>query len=317
MTSMTRLIAAVSTAAALTMSAHAYAEWAPTKDIEIIVPNAAGGGNDLLARAIGNILTQEKLVPGNVTIVNKPGGGQAVGVGFAATNRAGDPHTLVLVSTGTQVTPMQVPDAMGYNDLDPVATLTADDFFLAVGPDSKYKNVAEMAEAAKAKPLSVSIAIGGATDEMAVAVLESGTGAKFNLVRFGSTGEAVNAILGGHVDATSGNPIELLPQIKAGTIKGAGVFRPTRFEEAPDVPTLEEQGIKVPTYQAWRGIALPKGTTAEQKQYWIDTFKKVESTQSYKDLIKKNVSTAMVLTGDDMKKYTDEQAVLYKKMLAK
>jgi putative tricarboxylic transport membrane protein len=313
-----QLISAACIMTTTMLATHAAnADWKPTKDIELVVPNAPGGGNDLLARAVGNILTQEKLVPTSVVIVNKPGGAQAVGVAYAAANRAGDPHTLVLVSTGTQVTPLTVKDAKGYNDLEPIATLTVDDFFLVVDAKSKYKTAAEMVAAAKAKPRSVSIGIGGATDEMAVADLEAGTGAKFNLVRFGSTGESLNALLGGHVDATTGNPIELLSQIKAGAVRGVAVFRDTRFDVAPDVPTLAEQGIKVPTYQAWRGIAIPKGTTPEQIAYWRDVFTKVKDSQSFKDVLTKNVSTGMVLTGDAMKKYTDEQESLYKSLLGK
>lgn len=299
------------------LTQHANADWKPTQDIELVVPNAPGGGNDLLARAVGNLLTQEKLVPTSVAILNKPGGAQAVGVAYAATTKAGNPHTLVLVSTGTQVTPLMVDGAKGYNDLQPIATLTVDDFFLVVDAKSKYKNVTEMVAAAKAKPRSVSIGIGGATDEMAVADLEAGTGVKFNLVRFGSTGESLNALLGGHVDATTGNPVELLPQIKAGAVRGVAVFRDTRFDVAPDVPTLAEQGIVAPTYQAWRGIAAPKGITPEQLAYWQDVFKKLGNSQAFQDLMKQNVSTAKVLTGDDMKKYTDEQEILYKSLMGK
>jgi putative tricarboxylic transport membrane protein len=293
------------------------ADWKPTRDIEFVVPNSAGGGNDLLARSLAKILTEEKLVPTSIAIVNKPGGAQAVGMGYAATNKHGDPHTLALISTGSQVTPLSVKNAKGVRDLQPIAILTVDDFLLVTSPKSKYKTAAEMVEAAKARPRSVSIGIGGATDEMAVAALELETGAKFNIVRFDSTGDSVNAVLGGHVDATTGNPVELLSQVEGGNLKGVAVFRPTRFSVLPDVATLTEQGIKAPVYQAWRGVAVPKGIPADAQAYWQDVFRRVAETKAFQDLISANRSEAKLLTGDELNSYLDGQEELYKRLLAR
>lgn len=295
----------------------AAAGWQPTREVEFVVPNSAGGGNDLMARALAKILSDEKLVPTPVVVVNKPGGAQAVGMGYVAVTKGGDPHTLALISTGSQVTPLTVPNARGVRDVQPIAILTADDFFLIVRAQSGYTTAAQMVEAAKAKPRGVSIGIGGATDEMAVAVLETATGVKFNIVRFGGTGEALTAVLGGHVDATTGNPIELLPQIQAGAVRGVAVFRPSRFPVAPDVPTLAEQGIDAPAYQAWRGVAMPKGAPAEAVAYWQDVFQRLTGTDAFERFVSTNVATAHVLTGDALTGYIDEQEKLYRRLIAR
>lgn len=292
------------------------ATWQPERDIELVVPNSAGGGNDLLGRAIAQIMTEEKLVPTAIAVSNRPGGGQAVGMSYVATTKKGDPYTLSVISTGSQVTPLKVPNAAGVRDIQPIAILTVDDFFLVVRDQSKYKTAAEMVEAVKAKPRSVSIGIGGATDEMAVAALQVATGAKFNVVRFNGTGEAVTAVLGGHVDATTGNPIELLSQIEAGTLRGVAVYRPTRFPVAPDVPTLAEQGIDAPEYQAWRGIAMAPGAPAEALAYWQDTVKRMAETDAFETFVRDNVATPKLIMGDALTRYLDEQEKLYKRLLA-
>ena len=310
------LIGALAASTGLPTASFA-AEWKPTKEVELVVPNSAGGGNDLLARSVAKILVDEKLVPTPVVVVNKPGGAQAVGIAYAATTRAADPHTLVLISTGSQVTPLSVKNAKGVRDLQPLAILTLDDFFLVVRAESNFKSAAEMVAAAKAKPRSVSIGIGGATDEMAVAALEGASGAKFNVVRFGGTGEAVNAVLGGHVDATTGNPVELLAQIQGKTIRAVAVFRPTRFPATPDVSTLKEQGIEAPPYQAWRGLAMPKGAPAEAVDYWIEVVRKLAASPAFKQVVETNVSTAQAMTGPELTKHIDEQEELYKKLLAR
>ena len=84
--------------------------WKPTKDVEFVIPFAVGGGADLMARVIHKIITEEKLVPVPVALVNKPGGGGAAGIGYVAASRKADPHTLVLINGTTQITPILNPN---------------------------------------------------------------------------------------------------------------------------------------------------------------------------------------------------------------
>src|SRR5690349_7807783 len=99
--------------AALAHNADAFAqsEWKPTKDVEFVIPFAVGGGADLMARVIHKIITEEKLVPVAVALVNRAGGGGAAGIGYVAASRKADPHTLILVNGTTQITPIMNPAA--------------------------------------------------------------------------------------------------------------------------------------------------------------------------------------------------------------
>lgn len=294
----------------------AQAQWKPTREVEFVIPYGLGGGADLLARTVIKIIQEERLVPTSVVAVNKPGGGSAAGVGYVVAARAGDPHTLVLINPQTQITPLRVKDAKGWRDLTPVMNFMLDDYLLFVRKDSPYKTAAEMVAAAKQKgPRAISVGSAGTADDMSIAVFEAATDVKLNIVRFNSGGEILTALLGGHVDLASGNPLEFMGQIQAGAVRPIGVFRPTRFETMPDVPTLKEQGIQTTPFQMWRGVALPKGTPADAVAYWQGVMEKVAGSKAFKDYISANVATEHVLPGRDFAGFLEQQERLYRDML--
>ncbi|VTU39543.1 Tripartite tricarboxylate transporter family receptor [Variovorax sp. PBL-H6] len=295
----------------------AMAQWKPTQDVEFVIPFGLGGGADLFARTLIKIAQDEKMVPTHIVANNKPGGGTASGVGYVVSSRNKDPHTLVLINPQTQITPLRVPRTFGAKDLQPIMNFMLDDYLLAVKAGSPYASAADMVAAAKSRPRTISVGSAGTADDMAIALLEQATGTRFNLVRFNGGGEALTALLGGHVDSVAGNPIELMSQLQAKTIKGVGVFRPTRFEALADVPTLEEQGIKVTPFQMWRGVAIPKGAPREAAMYWEDVFARVARTPAFKSYIATNVATEKVLGTQDFLAFLSEQETIYKAALAR
>lgn len=292
------------------------AQWKPTQDIEFVIPFGLGGGADLFARTLIKIAQDEKLVPTNMVASNKPGGGTATGVGYVVTSKNKDPHTLVLINPQTLITPLRVAGTFGAKNLTPIMNFMVDDYLMAIKASSSYKSVNDLVAAAKAKPRTITVGSAGTADDMAVAILEQSTGTKFNLVRFNSGGEALTALLGGHVEAVAGNPIELNPQLQAKTIRALGVFRATRFSTLPDVPTLKEQGITVAPFQMWRGVAMPKEAPKEAVAYWQDVFTKVARTPAFKAYIATNVATEYVLPPQAFNDFLTQQETLYKAMLA-
>jgi putative tricarboxylic transport membrane protein len=233
-------------------------DWKPAQDVEFVVPFAPGGGADIMARVIQKIITEQKLVPVPVNIVNKPGGGGAVGIGYVTASRGANPNTIVLVNGSTQITQINNPNAKTLTEIDPVMNVMLDDFVIFVKADAPWKTAADFANDARSKPAKTfAFASGGTTDAMGVKVLSNAIGAELNNVQFNSGGEAVTALLGGHVHASIGNPIEFMSHLKAGTVRGIGVFRQNRFAALPDVPTLKELGITAPDFQMWRGIGVP------------------------------------------------------------
>lgn len=292
--------------------------WKPTKDVEFVIPFAVGGGADLMARVIHKIMVEGKLVPVPVALVNKPGGGGAAGIGYMSASRKGDPHTLVLINGTTQITPIITPAARTLTEVQPVMNVMLDDFVFFVKGDAPWKTAADFVKDAKAKPAKTyNFSTGGTTDVMAVTVLAKSTGTELNMISFNSGGEALTALLGGHVHASLGNPLEFMGHLQKGTVRAIGVFRDTRFAMLPNVPTMKEQGIKAPNFQMWRGVAVPKGAPAEAAKYWEGVMQKVVASPQFKAYLKDNAAQEAPLAGAQFEKFLANQERLYRDLLGK
>jgi len=293
-------------------------EWKPTKDVEFVIPFAVGGGADLMARVIHKVITEEKLVPVPIALVNKPGGGGAAGIGYMSASRKADPHTIVLVNGTTQITPIITPNARTLTEVQPVMNVMLDDFVFFVRADSPWKSVADFVKDAKAKPpKTFSFSTGGTTDVMAVTVLAKSTGTELNMVSFNSGGEALTALLGGHVNASLGNPLEFMGHLKSGAVRAIGVFRDTRFALLPNVPTMKEQGVNAPNFQMWRGIAIPKGAPPEAAKYWEGVMQKVAASSQFKAYLKDNAASEATIAGASFEQFLASQERLYRDLLGK
>lgn len=310
-----RFLASLLLALPLAVSAQG---WKPTKDVEFVIPFAVGGGADLLARVVHKIMTEEKLVPVPVALVNKPGGGGAAGIGYLSASRKADPNTLVLINGSTQITPIITPAAKTLSEVQPVMNLMLDDFVFFVKGDAPWKSAAEFVKDAKSKPAKTyNFSTGGTTDVMAVTVLAKSTGTELNMINFNSGGEALTALLGGHVHATLGNPLEFMGHLQKGAVRAIGVFRDTRFAQLPNVPTLKEQGISAPAFQMWRGIAVPKGAPAEAAKYWEGVMQKVAASPQYKAYLRDNAAQEAPIAGAEFEKFLASQERLYRDLLGK
>ena len=241
-----------------------------------------------------------------------------MGIASVAATRANDPHTLVLINPQSVITPIRIPNSKGWRDLVPVANVMLDDYLLLAHKDSPYKNASDLLAAARSKPPgTLTVGSSGPADDMAVAVFQAATNTQFKIVRFDGGGQVQNMLLGRHVDVGAGNPLEYLGQIQAGTLRPLGVYRATRFQLMPDVPTMKEQGIDTVPFQMWRGFAMPKDAPAEAQAYWQDAIRKVMATKAMRDYIDKNMATLHVLTGKEFAAFLEQQESLYKSMLAR
>lgn len=292
--------------------------WKPTKDVEFVVPFGLGGGADLMARVIHKTIVDEKLVPVPIAIVNKPGGGGAAGIGYVAASRKADPHTLILINGSTQITPILNPQARTLVEVKPVMNMMLDDFLLFVRADAPWKSAGDFVKDAKGKPAkSVAFSTGGTTDVMAVTVLAKATGVQYNTVSFNSGGEALTALLGGHVQASMGNPLEFMGQLQGGKVRALGVVRDKRFPGLNDVPTFQEQGIKTPNFQMWRGIAIPKDAPDAARVYWEGVMTKVNNSAAMKKYYADNVAQAASIPGKQFSQFLARQEKLYRELLGK
>lgn len=317
-TVMGRVLAVLGFATASLLASPVSAQWKPTRDVEFVIPFGVGGGADILARVVHKVITEEKLVPVSIALVNKPGGGGGVGIGYVAGSRRADPHTIILVNGSVQITPILNPQVRTLSEVQPVMNLMLDDYVFFVKADSPWKNLGDFAKDAKSKPpKAYAFATGGTTDVMAVTVLGKATGTELNTVNFNSGGEALTALLGGHVHGTLGNPLEFMGHLNSKQVRAIGVFRDNRFSLLSDVPTAKEQGINAPNFQMWRGIGMPKGAPADAVKYWEGVIQKVSATPQFKAYLKDNAASEAPLAGKDFETFLANQEKLYRGLLGK
>ena len=285
----------------------------PSREIELMIPWGVGGATDTVFRTFLTVLP--KYLPAPVIIVNRPGGGAVPGYAEAMKKKADGYYCLAWISASLTKTHMsKVP--YDYQTFDPVIMLVNTPCWILVPADSPYKNINDLLAAAKQKPGDVTMGnagAGGGTHMIALA-FENAAGVKFNHVPHKGGGPTVVATVGAHVDACNLSPPEGVPQIAAGQLRCLAVFSEERMKEFPDVPTAKEQGIDFVLGQ-WRGLAVPKGTSADKVKVLHDAFKGCMEDAALQKLAKKGGIALEYMGTADFKKHIADQNEFYKKLI--
>ena len=251
--------------------APALAAEFPTKEVQILIPYAPGGATDLVFRALA--ATTSKSLGKAVVVVNKPGGGGAVGFTEAAQAKP-DGYTLVTAITPVTILPHQVKTAFTYKDFEPIINVVDDPAMFQVRADSPWKTLSEFLDYARKNPGMLTVGNSGAGGGVHLIALafEKAAGVKFNHIPFAGGGPSVTALLGGHIHAVSVSPPEGISHVKAGKLRIIALFSAKRMPAFPEVPTVREQGVNFVMGQ-WRGLAAPKGTPPDVIKKLHDAFK--------------------------------------------
>jgi putative tricarboxylic transport membrane protein len=293
--------------------------WAfePTKPVEVVVHTGPGGGSDIFARAITEMIQKEKLVPQRLQVVNKSGGGSAVAMSYLA-EKKGDTHTIGFF-TGVWITnPLTRKEAsVMVKDLTPIARLVLEPAVVAVKADSPYKSMKDFVEAAKKNPGQLKQSGGSVTgrDNLVRLVIEKATGAKWVFVSFPGGGERIANLLGGHVQMMVMEPQEAGEHIKAGNLRVITALTEKRLPSFPDVSTIKEQGIDVPIVPQARGVLAPPAVGADVVQYWQGVFGKFVKTPAWQKYLSDNQFEDGYLTGNNLNKFFDELTVQMRDIL--
>ena len=258
------------------------AEWKPTKPIQFVVPYAPGGGSDVLARSIENVIKTDKLSPVPLIVVNQAGGGSTIGTTSVAQS-PGNVHMLLTFISGQVAAPMVAgKGAATYRDLTLICGLAIDEQLIVVKTDSPLKTIEDIVAAAKQKALTIGGTATGQEDQMCNRLFERAADIKLRYVPFNSGGECVTAVLGGHVDMIWANPSEFVPQWEAKMVRPIVVAKETRLPDFPDVPTFKEKGYNV-TFKMFRGIAAPPGIPAETAAFYENMMKRMAESSGWKE----------------------------------
>ena len=260
---------------ALALCGSVFAAGYPEKEIRLIVPFAAGGGTDAVARAVADIASKD--IGQNIVIMNKTGGAGAVGMAEGARSRP-DGYTVTMITRELcslfqmDLSPVQP------KDFEPICLVNEDPAVVLVPKNSPYKTIKDLVDDAKARPGSIKYASAAQPNIYLLAMMTE-LNLDFNQIPYGGAAEAVPALLGGHCDFTIIGPGEGIAQIRAGELIPLAVCSEKRFAGLPDVPTMGESGYNV-IASTWRGLAVPLRTPKEIKDKLEASFRKaIESPE--------------------------------------
>jgi len=245
----------------LAFSWSAFAQDFPDKGpLEVTVLFPAGSSADVKARVLADGMSQH--LGQRVLVVNRPGAGGAIGYKHVASQKA-DGYSLVWNSNSISTTYHSGQLAFDYKAFDAVARVLSESVVIAVRADAKWKDLNDLIGEAKARPKAVSVGHSGigSHTHISLVALFSAAGVEVNEVPFGAA-QVVPSLLGGHVDAVVQFPGALAAPLKQGQARLLATLTQARDPAWPDVATAREQGFDA-ALDAWRGIAVPRGTPRE------------------------------------------------------
>lgn len=282
--------------------------------VELIVPASAGGGSDVNARMMAEVMKENKLIDENTTVVNKPGGSTSVANSYTY-NKEETNNTILTWNSSQIISPILNDNSVTIDDLTPLATLSFDSYLFVVKGDSKYKTFEEIVEAAKENPQTLSIGGTGQGTELHILshLINKYGETEFKYVPFDSGGETISALLGGHVDAILSNPNEVLSQIEADEVKALATSSHERLSGAlEDIPTFDELGYEDIKIKSFRGYVGPPGMTNEEISFWEDVFKRAHETNMWQsDYIERYELNGQYLNAEESEELYQEVLDLY------
>lgn len=315
------LLGVVSAALTATLAApfaptHAQG-FTPTRPIEFVVHTGPGGGNDLLARAISQMVEKEKLLPVRMQVANKPGGGGIAAMAYMA-EKKGETHTIALFANTWFNGPMMSKEArVTMAELTPIVRLVTEPGVVVVKSDSPYKTLKDFIDDAKKRPGELKQSGGsiGSRDNIVRSLLMKNTGTNWAFISFPGGGERIAALLGGHVNMMIMDPQEAGDRLRDGTLRLIAQVAEKRLAAFPDLPTIQEFGYKIPNYVTLRGVVGPPDMSADAVKYWENFFAKLVKTDAWKKYLKDNLFEDGFMNTAEVQKFSKEYPPVVRDML--
>jgi putative tricarboxylic transport membrane protein len=295
-----KAMAALAAAGALPLAARA------ATNVKMMIPANPGGGWDTTGRELGKALQASGAVK-NVSYDNKGGAAGTIGLAQFVNASKGDPSALIMGGMVMVGGIIQNKSAVNLSQVTPVARLTSE-WEVIVVPANGPKTLKELLDKFKANPGSVSWGGGsaGGTDHILAGLIAKAVGvepAKVNYVPFKGGGEAVAAIIGGHVTAGVSGLSEFAQHVKSGKMRALAVSSPKSID---GIPSLKEQGVDV-ELSNWRGIWAAPGISPAQRDELVKAVERAVKSPSWQETLKKQDWADFYLAGDAFGKYVDEE----------
>lgn len=269
----------------LCLAMTAQAQDFPQKVIQIVVPFSAGGVTDPQTRLVAQKLQQ--MTGQSVIVDNKPGASTIIGSDYVAKSKP-DGYTLLLTTRQHAINP-SVFKKLPYDtfkDFIPITLCTkGEGEILVVNLSLPANNLAEFIDLARKNPGKVSYASAGFGNILHLAgeMFNAHTNVTLNHIPYKGAGQAVTDVLAGHVDSMFAPPTVSLQYVRAGRLRALGYTGLKRFPELPDVPTLDELGLKGYEVSGWQGVFAPAGTSPRIVEWLYNAFHKIYNMPDVQD----------------------------------
>jgi tripartite-type tricarboxylate transporter receptor subunit TctC len=286
----------------------------PKDPVTIVVPYAAGGSHDLVARALQPQL--EKVLGVPVLVENKPGGGSTIACNYVKAAPP-DGYTLVTVSPTLSIIKYTLPDSnVTFDQFEPIAYVgyTPQGVFTRV--DAPWNNLKELLEDAKANPGKIKCgnAGHGGNFHMGAVGIEQATGVKFTHIPFKGAAPAVPAVMGGHVDIIVSTIADTLHMVKGGSLKVLGLAAPERNKFAPEAQTFKELGFNIEFSTYWSYLG-PKGLPKERGNILFEAFKKSAESKEVKEFYNMQGITPLFMGPEELREYYKKEDVKWGRLI--
>lgn len=288
----------------------------PTKPIEIMLPYAAGGGQDVFSRITAKYMLKYLPSGSSVVVNNVTGGGGVIGATAMAGAR-NDGYTIGSI-VPFQLTDQFVMKEIPYNETSfiPVGVGSYDCNFIIVSTKLGVKTFEEFVALAKEKPGKITMGMGGNWNvhDFFRLKLEKALGVKFARMSFDGGASSLQAVMSGDCDSSSNSISEALSAIEAGQVIPICVSTPERISLMPDVPTLKELGVDM-THGQWRCLTVPAGTDEAIQEYLAEILDKVYSDSEWIEECKQAGLAPVNYTGQAAKDYVSADFEIYKALI--
>jgi putative tricarboxylic transport membrane protein len=293
----------VAVAAPLALGGAAFAQSYPSTDetLDWTIAFGPGGGNDIMARTIVDILNTYDLYPGEIAVENRAGGSGAVGWGYLF-GQSGSGYGISTTSGSFVTTPLQADTPWQPADFTPVALLATDDLVLVVNGSSDIQDIGQFIEYANENPVTIAGTGTVNVDFIVPTLFAQAAGFEFEYVSFNSMADQTTALLSDSVDAMVGNPGEILGLIDSGDLRPLVYSGASTPEALGDVPTMGDVGYDIGVSMP-RGLILAPDAPAEAQEWWIATMQEVVQTPEWAEYISSNTLTPTILYGEEFRTF--------------
>ena len=289
----------------------------PTKPVRLIVAFPPGGSTDIIARLVGQKLSER--VGQQVVVDNRGGAGGTIGTDIAAKSTA-DGYTLTMGTTSTHVIAPAIFPTVKYDpikDFEPITLVASTPYLLVLHPGVKAKSLKDFIALVKSQPgkLNYASAGSGTTTQIAMEMLKLAAGIDIVHVPYNGNGPAGTATMGGQVQALFGSMPAVLPHAKSGRLNAIAVGTAKRSSALPNVPTVAESGYPGFEVSLWLGFFAPKGTPAPVLKKLYGELVAIAKSPEMKEPFERNGADPMTTTPAELTKLMSGELDKYKKVI--